>query len=64
MTIGPPINSDRVAAQFAGRKTYHGRPCRNCGGTEKYVENYLCCACAKRKALERHRRLKRESQKV
>lgn len=61
MKKGPPVNDDRRAAQFDGRKTYHGKPCKNCNGTEKYVENYLCVTCAKRKALERHRRIKNES---
>lgn len=50
MRMGPPVNDDRVKAQFEGRRRYHGRPCKNCGGTEKYVENYLCCECAKNKA--------------
>lgn len=57
---GHPVNADRLAAQFDGRKTYNGKPCRNCGTTEKYVENYLCVVCARRNALQRHRRLKNE----
>lgn len=45
MRMGAPINADRIAAQLENRKRYHGKPCRNCGETEKYVENYACCAC-------------------
>lgn len=50
MKFGPPTNSDRVKAQYEGRKTYQGKPCKNCSTTEKYVENYLCCECARTKA--------------
>jgi hypothetical protein len=53
MKNGAPLNDDRVRAQFEGRKWYHGKPCKNCQTTEKYVENYLCRECAKRKARER-----------
>ena len=60
MKMGPPINSSRLQAQFAGQKKYHGRPCKNCGTTEKYVENYLCVMCARDKARNRARRLKQE----
>lgn len=54
-------NKNRLEAQFAGRKVYHGKPCRNCGLTGKYVENYLCVECARRRAREAARRKKRES---
>lgn len=60
MKMGPPVNSSRLQAQFSGQKTYHGRPCKNCQTTEKYVENYLCVLCARNKARTRAQRLKQE----
>ena len=60
MKMGPTVNSSRLQAQFSGQKTYHGRPCKNCQTTEKYVENYLCVMCARTKARTRAQRLKQE----
>lgn len=54
-------NEDRRLAQFEGRKVYNGKPCRNCGGTEKYVENYLCVECARTRAREAARRKKEQA---
>ncbi len=55
---GQPINEDRRQAQFAGRRVDQGKPCKNCGGTEKYVENYVCTQCARDKARNAARRKK------
>lgn len=28
-------------------KTYHGKPCGDCGGTERYASNRKCVPCAR-----------------
>lgn len=58
MSKGAPLNESRRKAQFAGSRTYHGKPCKNCGNTEKYVENYVCIECARTRAREAARRKK------
>lgn len=58
MKNGAPVNNDRVKAQFEGRRRYHGKPCKVCNTTEKYVENYVCCECIKNKARLRAQRKK------
>lgn len=35
----------RQEAIEAGNKTYQGKPCKNCGNTEKYVSSYGCVIC-------------------
>ncbi|MGH2716825.1 MAG: hypothetical protein ACRDM7_23645, partial [Thermoleophilaceae bacterium] len=43
----------RQTAKAAGEKRYHGRPCKNCGGTEQLVSNWYCVACDRaRKRVE------------
>ena len=63
MKMGPPINEDRIKAQFEGRKRYQGRECKRCGNSERYVENYMCCECAKNSAQERRTRASIEKHK-
>lgn len=42
---GAPRNASRAAALEAGRVRYHGKPCPNCSGTERYVCNHACVVC-------------------
>lgn len=37
----------RLDAANKGAKRYLGRPCRVCGGTERFVTNGNCVSCAK-----------------
>ena len=46
-------SSIRDRAIAAGLKTYIGRPCKVCLGTEKYVTNWCCVECTKKKTLAR-----------
>jgi hypothetical protein len=36
---------NRLDAIEQNLKTYHSRPCKNCGGTERYVSSYGCVKC-------------------
>lgn len=38
---------DRKQAIAQGQKTYTGKPCKRCGTTEKYVNNWGCVECSK-----------------
>jgi len=35
--------------------TYHGKPCRTCRGTERYIRGSVCKACSSRIRAERYR---------
>lgn len=35
----------RKEALEAGAETYHGSPCRHCGGTERRTSNHVCLPC-------------------
>jgi hypothetical protein len=39
--------SARKLAKKLGKKTYHGRACKNCGSTEKDVNTSTCLFCKK-----------------
>lgn len=39
------ISIDRLNAQLEGRLHYHGKECKACGETLKYVNNYRCVFC-------------------
>lgn len=41
------INKSREEALSKGLKTYQGKACKNCGGTEKITSNYGCVVCRK-----------------
>ena len=43
----------RKEALKAGHKTYHGKPCKQCGDTEKYVSNYTCKGCTVKNSLHK-----------
>lgn len=42
--------SVREDAARNGNITYQGRPCKNCGQTEKYVLSASCVSCTKKNA--------------
>lgn len=53
----PPFNlMNRQEAITAGKPIYHGKPCKNCGDTLKYVENCRCMKCNRDACRERARR--------
>lgn len=37
----------RMDAARRGETKFHGKPCRRCGGTERYVCSSNCIACQK-----------------
>ncbi len=39
------VNLSRRAAIAEGRSTYQGKPCKNCGSTEKSVRGHACVVC-------------------
>jgi 5-methylcytosine-specific restriction endonuclease McrA len=43
---------NRKEAIELGHKTYHGKSCKVCGETEKYVANYTCKKCTLAKSLK------------
>lgn len=45
----------RGEALAAGEKRYHGKPCKNCGQTEKYVSSYNCTVCLAERGKRWHR---------
>lgn len=42
---GRPRSDNRAAARLLGDKTYSGKRCRQCNGTERYLSNSACVAC-------------------
>ncbi len=53
----------REDALSMGLKTYHGRPCAQCGSIEKYVSNYTCVACTSRQVKTRSKDITERYQK-
>lgn len=47
--------SPREVALLAGRKTYIGQPCKNCGGCERGVANFGCLVCHRERVRARSR---------
>ena len=37
--------SPRDIAARSGQRRYEGKPCKTCGGTERYTINSACVAC-------------------
>lgn len=46
--------SNRQVAKDSGEKTYHGKPCRNCGETLKVTVNGSCVSCKKQSEKNRY----------
>lgn len=44
------MDSPRIEAAKKGEKRYQGKPCKTCGGTERYTVNTGCVQCAARSA--------------
>jgi hypothetical protein len=42
----------RQEALAAGKKRYHGAPCKNCAGTERYVCDFTCVECKRTRYRE------------
>ena len=40
------MEEKRIIAAQAGLSRYQGKPCRTCGGKERFVSNGNCVACA------------------
>lgn len=51
------MTSPRVVAAKKGERKYHGKPCKTCGGTERYVINAGCVSCLTKSKTESHSRL-------
>lgn len=39
------IYQSRKEAKKSGGKTYQGKPCKKCGGTQRWVSSYSCVQC-------------------
>jgi hypothetical protein len=42
------VASPRIEAARQGQRKYTGKPCKACGGTERYVINAGCVECTKK----------------
>ena len=42
------MTSPRIEAARSGQRKYTGKPCKVCGGTERYVINAGCVECTKK----------------
>ncbi len=40
------MDVDRIEAARQNKSRYDGKPCRSCGGTERFVSNGNCVVCA------------------
>ena len=47
---------NRKEAQELGSPRYHGKPCRTCGGTERYTAHCECCQCARARSARDHQK--------
>lgn len=41
------MDQARIVAAKQGMSRYEGKPCRVCGGTERYTTSNNCVACSK-----------------
>lgn len=48
----------RMEAAQRGETKFHGKPCRRCGGTERYVCSSNCIACQKSVSNVYHTKIK------
>jgi Recombination endonuclease VII len=53
--MGRRASEARQQALKEGRKTYHGKPCKKCGGMEKYVSSNGCIECGKESTKGRYK---------
>jgi hypothetical protein len=45
--IKPSVAKSKLIAQRSGIEFYHGKPCKNCGGTIRSTESGKCVVCNK-----------------
>jgi len=55
---GRPVNVNLQAARLVGDKTYDGRTCTRCGGSERYTKGGACVHCMRAFAVESRQALK------
>lgn len=48
----------RKIAAAEGKTRYHGKACRKCGDTERYVSNNNCFECSKKHAKAYDQRIR------
>lgn len=48
----------RMRAAMAGAKTYHGKPCKNCGTTEKRTTSGACVKCSREASAKHYKKVK------
>jgi len=48
------METPRIAAAKKGERKYHGKPCRNCGNTERLTTTGACVIC-NRRCSKQHR---------
>ena len=51
ITLGDSM--DRKTAKEQGLKHYHGKPCKKCNETLKYVSNWSCVSCETQRTKDR-----------
>lgn len=60
MSGGRPASESVMLAKLNGDKTYHGKACKKCGGTERYTRGGgSCVACQRAHSIESRAALKR-----
>jgi hypothetical protein len=52
------MDSRRLEAAKLGKKSYDGKPCKNCGGTHRYVLSDGCIVCMKAAVAKQRNKLK------
>jgi hypothetical protein len=53
--VKPKPGKSESRRETGNPATYHGKPCRTCGGTERYIRGGVCKACSSRVRAERYR---------
>lgn len=51
------MEPERLAAAYRGDTRYHGRTCRVCGSTQRYVTSSSCCHCQHERNLKVRRKV-------
>ena len=55
MALWPNV-SPRTSAIYQGLPRYHGKACKNCGGTERYVAGQNCIVCSAKRSKDHSRK--------
>lgn len=56
--VGMDNKKPRMEAAQSGQRKFHGKPCRKCGGTERYVCSSNCIACQKAQSNVYHTKVR------